>query len=113
MDNSEDRVTVEVTPKGLEALLRSTPLFTLVGCPDWCSWAVSTPGHEHVTDGVAELVLLEDQGDGFPAVLEVRHASAPVPPTPAQRRVGARSSGGSVTPCIDSWQEQRRRGGYA
>lgn len=76
--DSQERTTGR--PQGLEELLRSTPLFTLIGCPHWCDWDVRMPGaHSHVSDGVAELVL-SDLGEGFPEVLEVRHSSAPAAP---------------------------------
>lgn len=55
------------------------PLFSLVGCPDWCEWSLHYPDHDHVSDGLAELVLW-DTPVGFPCVLEVRHAAAPPAP---------------------------------
>lgn len=71
------------SPTNLEELLRSTPLFLLVGCPDWCEWEARGWSHSHVSDGVAELAVADGLGDDFPAVLEVRHAAAPATPKSA------------------------------
>lgn len=71
-----------VQPTSLEELLRSTPVFTLIGCPEWCSWSLQSSGHEHVSDGVAELVLEDGDGLDYPRVLEVRHVAAPQAPQP-------------------------------
>lgn len=54
---------------------------SLVGCPDWCSWAEAYPKHEHSTTSGAELVVCETYDVGNDThhltVLEVRHAAAP------------------------------------
>lgn len=69
------------TPQSIEEALRATTWTLLVGCPDWCSWAVTHPEHEHVSDGVAEVVLVPSCNVSEELLLEVRHAAAPATPT--------------------------------
>lgn len=87
MDKSA--ATVTATPKGgaLRALIEEGQ--ALLGCPDWCSWSVSHPRHEHSTTTGAELVIEEQYDEGNDehvlVLLEARHGAAPAEPETAGR----------------------------
>lgn len=52
---------------------------TVIGCPEWCTWAISHPSHEHVVVAGAEIVTTTPiSGKGPEEVLEVRHLAAPL-----------------------------------
>lgn len=80
MDERERDVESQANRNPVEEALRATPLFTMIGCPDWCSWSVSQPTHTHVSDGLAEVVLDVSPWRSEEVVLEVRHVAAPATP---------------------------------
>lgn len=50
---------------------------SLIGCPEWCSWEVMHPDHEHlVLEGTEFVVVAVADAPNGEEIVEVRHLSA-------------------------------------
>lgn len=82
MDKSSERPAASGEGEAAARLLNTAQ--AVVGCPPWCSWAVSQPGHLHYVIEDAEVVVglaRSLETDALVEVaLEVRHRAAPQRP---------------------------------